>query len=89
MDNIDISVPAYMNLWLFHTAFVIATLVLISYSTPIFLVMFLPLTVVFVVVQVRDNERKSSENVESLWFLPQPLRTGLSVVVQIRNECQG
>ena len=52
MDNIDVNVPMYMNLWLFHVAFVVATIVLISYSTPIFLVLFVPLTVIFLVVQV-------------------------------------
>ncbi len=54
MDNIDVNVPQYLNLWLFHMAFVAATLVLISYSTPIFLVVFLPLTIVFVICQVKD-----------------------------------
>ena len=55
MDNIDVNVPMYMNLWLFHVAFVVATIVLISYSTPIFLVLFVPLTIIFLVVQVSHH----------------------------------
>ena len=62
MDNIDVNVPMYMNLWLFHVAFVVATIVLISYSTPIFLVLFVPLTIIFLVVQVSHRPTATHRN---------------------------
>ncbi len=78
MDNIDVNVPMYINLWLFDISFVVATVVLIAYSTPIFLVVFVPITIIFLIVQVNvqichiiSPTHLPSPNAVSFTYIPQ------------------
>ena len=52
IDTVDNVLPLTMEMWLDCVFAVIATLIVICYSTPIFLVMILPLAVVYFFVQV-------------------------------------
>ncbi|CAH1794382.1 unnamed protein product [Owenia fusiformis] len=51
MDIIDVNIPQYVQLWLIGLSPFMATLVVIIYSTPIFLTVVLPLGIIFVAVQ--------------------------------------
>jgi hypothetical protein len=44
--------PMYVRQWLFSMAPVLTTLIIITYSTPLFGVVIIPLVVFFVIVQV-------------------------------------
>ena len=52
MDAIDFSTPLHMRNWFFQVVPLLATVVLISYGTPAFLVAVLPIAVFFFFIQV-------------------------------------
>ena len=57
IDTIDVNIPLTLRIWLGTFAACISTLVVITYSTPIFLVVMLPLAVFYYFVQVRIQRR--------------------------------
>ncbi len=52
-DLIDTKLPNQLRQWLFAVAPLIATFVVISYSTPVFVFVMIPVTTIYVIVQVR------------------------------------
>ena len=52
MDKVDITVPMYSRFWIQEVAQLIGTLLLISYSTPIFLATLVPIMVIYYFMQV-------------------------------------
>ena len=53
VETIDNTLPQLIRSWITTTFTVVSTVVVISYSTPIFLAMFLPLAVLYYFIQVR------------------------------------
>ena len=52
-DLIDTKLPNQLRQWLFAVAPLMATFVVISYSTPVFLFVMIPVTTIYIIVQVR------------------------------------
>ena len=52
-DLIDTKLPNQLRQWLFAVAPLMATFVVISYSTPVFVFVMIPVTTIYVIVQVR------------------------------------
>ena len=52
MDKLDSNIPSYTRFWFFEVAMVVSTLVLICYSTPIFLSVMVPLAILYYIIQV-------------------------------------
>ena len=52
MDMVDFNIPLMLRQWFFQVVPLIATVVIISYGTPIFLVAVVPIGIVYVVVMV-------------------------------------
>ena len=55
MDKLDSTIPLFTRFWFFQVATMIATIVLISYSTPIFLSVMLPMVILYGFIQVRKT----------------------------------
>ena len=53
LDAIDFNIPLQLRQWFFQMIPLLATFIIISYGTPIFLVAVVPLGAFYVVVQVR------------------------------------
>ena len=60
IDTVDVNIPLTLRIWLGTFAACISTLVVITYSTPIFLVVMVPLAVFYYFVQVRARVRVTS-----------------------------
>ena len=52
LDVLDMNMPTHLRQWLLAVAPIFTTVILICYSTPIFIVIMVPLGVIFVIVQV-------------------------------------
>ena len=52
MDMIDANVPLYLRAWLFATGPLLSTVVLVSYTTPIFIIVLVVLGIPFIFTQV-------------------------------------
>ena len=53
MDIIDSNIPMFLRGWLFNIAPLLATIVIITYTAPIFLALVVPMGIIYFVVQVR------------------------------------
>ena len=53
LDVIDSNVPVFLRGWLFNIAPLLSTIIIITYSSPIFLVILFPLGILYYLVQVR------------------------------------
>ena len=53
IDIVDGTIPGTVKGWLNQLNPIIATIVAISYSTPLFLIMIIPLAVLYIAIQVR------------------------------------
>ena len=52
IDTIDDQLRAQIQLWVLQTSNVVATIVIICYSTPIFIAVLIPLIIIFAFMQV-------------------------------------
>ena len=52
VDILDASLPMYMQNWLMTFAPVISTIIVIIYTTPVFVAVVVPLAILFVILQV-------------------------------------
>ena len=52
VDYLDTNIPQMIRAWFYAVCPLFATVFIVSYSTPIFLVIFVPVAVVFFVIQV-------------------------------------
>ena len=55
MDIIDSNIPMFLRGWLFNIAPLLATIVIITYTAPIFLVLVVPMGIIYFIVQVKFN----------------------------------
>ena len=53
MDTIDDQLRARIQVWVMQTSNVVATIIIICYSTPIFIAVLIPLVIIFAFMQVR------------------------------------
>lgn len=51
MDKLDFNIPMYTRFWFFQMTVMLSTLTLISYSTPIFLVVVVPIGIIYFIIQ--------------------------------------
>ena len=56
VDTVDADLRMYIQNWMFTVSPVIATLIVIIYSTPIFVVVVIPLAILFIILQVSRLE---------------------------------
>ena len=77
MDMVDFNMQHYLRAWLLAVAHLLSTLVVISYTTPYFLLIALPLGVVFYILQVKMS---------LVLFNPQGSvsRRGIVVIMSVR-----
>lgn len=61
MDVIDINMPQTIRIWLGTGSSVFTTLFVISYSTPVFLAVLVPLAIMYYFVQVRPGTWRSNK----------------------------
>ena len=52
LDIVDTSMPLFIRFWLFDIAPLLATVVIITYTTPVFLLVVLPMSVLYYMIQV-------------------------------------
>ena len=55
IDTVDVMIPQFIRLWLTSLVPVMATIIVISYSTPIFLAVAVPLAILYYLVQVSTS----------------------------------
>ena len=53
MDVVDFNMPLFIRAWLFAIAPLLSTMVVICYTTPYFLIVMLPMGIVYISLQVR------------------------------------
>lgn len=54
VDTVDADLRMFIQNWMFTVAPVIATIVVIIYSTPIFVAVVIPLAILFIILQVSN-----------------------------------
>ncbi len=57
LDVIDSNIPVFLRTWLFSIAPLLSTIVIIIYSSPIFLAVLIPMGGVYYLIQVRHSRR--------------------------------
>ena len=53
MDIIDSNIPMFLRGWLFNIAPLLATIVIITYTAPIFWALVVPMGIIYFIVQVK------------------------------------
>ena len=69
MDVLDANMPLFIRQWLFNVAPVVVTVVLICYSTPIFVVILIPLVVIYIIMQVSQISKHVLERLLNVTFV--------------------
>ncbi len=66
LDVIDSNIPMYLRGWLFSIAPLVMTIVIVTYSSPIFLALLIPLGIIYYLIQAscRQEDNKGSP----IWF---------------------
>ena len=52
MDKVDNNIPMYLRWLIYNLATVMSTMIAICYSTPIFIVVAIPLIILYIIIQV-------------------------------------